>query len=212
MEQLVTIPSGDVTLEGALTLTGETAPVAIVCHPHPHYGGSMYNNVVEALRDELSARGFSVLRFNFQGVGKSGGASLGGIDDSRDVTAAAAFLTQHEITAGRPLIMAGYSYGAWVGIRHAIDDRDILAWAAVSPPVSFFDFSYLTDPGVPVFFVSGDRDDFCDLSSLKRLVEGLPNRGRIEVVPGADHFYMGYEGRMAGVVGEFFTEMFPDEG
>jgi len=96
-----------------------------------------------------------------------------------------------------------------VGIRHATDDRDIVAWAAVSPPVSFFDFSYLADPGVPVCFVSGDRDDFCDLASLRLLVEGIPEKKRLEVIPGADHFYMGYEGQMARAVGKFFTETFP---
>ncbi|MBN1880926.1 MAG: alpha/beta fold hydrolase [Deltaproteobacteria bacterium] len=209
MEQFVSIPSGDVTLEGALTITGNAAPVVIACHPHPHYGGSMYNNVVEALRDELSSRGFSVLRFNFRGIGKSGGASIGGLDDYRDVSAAARFLKHHESTKGRPLLMAGYSYGAWVGIRHALDDRDILAWAAVSPPVSMFDFSYLTDPGVPVCFVSGDRDDFCDLESLRNMFEELLGQKRLEVVPGADHFYMGYEGQMARLVGQFFSDMFP---
>jgi len=209
MEQFVTIPSGDVMLEGALTITGDSAPVVIACHPHPHYGGSMYNNVVEALRDELSSRGFPVLRFNFRGVGKSGGASVGGLDDYRDVSAAAKFLKRHESTKDSPLLMAGYSYGAWVGIRHALDDRDIIAWAAVSPPVSMFDFSYLTDPGVPVCFVSGDRDDFCDLTSLRRLVEELPGQKRLEVVPGADHFYMGYEREMAELVGSFFSNMFP---
>ena len=209
MEQLVTIPSGDVTLEGALTLTGSSTPVVITCHPHPHYGGSMYNNVVEALRDELSSRGFSILRFNFRGVGNSGGTSIGDLDDYRDVSAAAKFLKQHESTKNRPLLMAGYSYGAWVGIRHALDDWDILAWAAVSPPVSFFDFSYLTDPGVPVYFISGDRDDFCDLESLRHLVEGLPGQKRLEVVPGADHFYVGYEQEMAQSVGQFFSDMFP---
>jgi len=209
MEQFVTIPSGDVTLEGALTTIGDSKPVVIACHPHPHYGGSMHNNVVEALRDELSSRGFSVLRFNFRGVGKSGGTSIGGLDDYRDVSAAAKFLKHHESTMSRPLLMAGYSYGAWVGIRHALDDRDIMAWAAISPPVSFFDFSHLTDPGVPVCFVSGDRDDFCDLGSLRRLVEGLPGQKRLDVVPGADHFYMGYEGQMAELVGTFFSDMFP---
>jgi len=203
-EEKITIPSGEVTLTGGLTRApGESSesPMVIICHPHPHYGGSMHNNVVEGVLIDVINRGFSTLRFNLRGVGGSGGSSAGTLDDGRDVGAAVDFVS--EMGGFNPIYLVGYSYGAWVGLHHAISDDRISAWAAVSPPVSMFDFSYLEGAKVPKFFVAGDRDNFLDLDVLKKLVEKLDEPKELVVIRGADHFYGGFEIEVGELVGDF---------
>lgn len=203
-EEMITIPSGEVTLTGGLTRAAggaDTTPVVIICHPHPHYGGSMYNNVVDGVLADVVAKGFSALRFNFRGIGGSGGRSTGTLEDGRDVGAAVDFVSK--LGGFDPIYLVGYSYGAWVGLHHAMSDSRISAWAAVSPPVSMFDFSYLEEAKVPKLFVAGDRDDFLNIDDLKRLVERLDEPKELVVIPGADHFYGGYEGEVGGLVGGF---------
>jgi uncharacterized protein len=203
-EEMITFPSGDVTLTGGLTrsagVSGAT-PLVIICHPHPQYGGSMYNNVVEGVMADIIPRGFSTLRFNFRGIGGSGGLSTGTLEDGRDVGAAVDFVSS--LKDFTPIYLVGYSYGAWVGLYHAMSDERISAWAAVSPPVSMFDFSYLASTPVPKFFVAGDRDDFLNLGDLKSLVEKLDDPKELVVIPGADHFYGGYEAEVGSLVGGF---------
>ncbi len=207
-EEMITFPSGDVMLTGGLTRSAGvsgTAPTVIICHPHPQYGGSMYNNVVEGVMADIIPKGFSTLRFNFRGIGGSGGSSTGTLEDGRDVGAAVDYVSSLKDFV--PIYLVGYSYGAWVGLYHAMSDSRIAAWAAVSPPVSMFDFSYLEDVKVPKFFVAGDRDDFLNLDDLKKLVEKVDDPKELVVIPGADHFYGGYEAQMGSLVGGFLGNL-----
>ena len=147
-ESRITFPCGDLTLEGLLTLTeGEAAGAAVVCHPHPLYGGSMYNNVVEAVLDALWQRQFATLRFNFRGVGDSEGEYGGGQGELDDARAAVAFLAGK--AAVRSVMLAGYSFGASVSLRAGLTDPGVNRLVLVALPVASMTsiaMPYLTRP------------------------------------------------------------------
>jgi hypothetical protein len=202
----VTFPSGDVTIEGRLSVTTPEASAVIICHPHPAYGGSMENNVVYAVRDAVTGLGLTALIFNFRGVGRSGGSSTGELTDARDVGAAVDFLATKPDLKPKSIYLVGYSYGAWVGIFHAVSDARVAAWVGISPPTVMFDFSYLTTSPVPKLIVCGDADDFVAMDELERIYDRLPEPKRFTTIHGADHFYWGQEIALAGEVEEFLKE------
>ena len=118
-EERVTFKSGDLTLEGMIASPDSARPhrAAVVCHPHPFYGGSMYNNVVDAVLEALHARGFATLRFNFRGVGQSEGEFDNGKGEADDAIAAIRFLTAQKGVRADSAVLAGYSFGAMTAVR-----------------------------------------------------------------------------------------------
>ena len=205
-ETPVTFPSGDVTIEGRLTVPKPGAPAVVICHPHPSYGGSMDNNVVYAVRDAVAGLGLTALVFNFRGVGASGGASTGELIDARDVGAAVDFVANHPDIKPPAVYLVGYSYGAWVGLFHALADARIGAWAAISPPTGMFDFSYLVASPVPKLIVCGDSDYFVAMDELQGIYNRLTEPKRFVTVKGADHFYWGQESVIKDEIVDFFTK------
>jgi alpha/beta superfamily hydrolase len=107
------------------------------------------------------------------------------------------------------IYLVGYSYGAWVGLFHAVGDGRIGAWAAVSPPTGMLDFSYLVDSAVPKLFVTGDSDYFVAMDELKRVYDRLPGPKRLVTIRGADHFYWGMERALAAEVEAFLRGLPP---
>ncbi len=197
-ESRITFPCGDLKLEGLLTLPEGYAPgAAAVCHPHPMYGGSMYNNVVEAILESLWRRRFATLRFNFRGVGDSEGEYDGGEGELDDVREAVAFLAGK--AAVKSVMLAGYSFGASVSLRAGLTDPAVDRLVLVALPVAV-----MTDPGnstsKPVLLVSGDRDSYSPVEPLRTLVSKLGTRARLEILPGADHFFGGYETRLSALI------------
>ena len=153
----VRFPSGDLTLVGALHRPqGLGLPGIAVCHPHPLFGGDMENNVVVALCRALAGDGMVALRFNFRGVGESGGSYGGGFEEAQDARAALDFLAGLSEVDGDRLGLAGYSFGALVALSAA--EERVHALAAVSPPVGGLDPTSFRW-GIPTLLVSGDRDD-----------------------------------------------------
>ena len=198
-ESRVIFPCGDLKLEGLLTLPEREAPgAAVVCHPHPMYGGSMYNNVVEAVLEALWRRQFATLRFNFRGVGDSEGEYDGGEGELDDVREAVAFLAGK---AGvKSALLAGYSFGASVSLRAGLTDPAVDRLVLVALPVAM-----MTGPSdstsKPFLLVSGDRDSYSPLEPLRTLAGKLGSRARLEVLAGADHFFGGYEARLSALIG-----------
>jgi uncharacterized protein len=198
-ESRITFPCGDLKLEGLLTLPEGGAPgAAVVCHPHPMYGGSMYNNVVEAVLEALWRRQFATLRFNFRGVGDSEGEYDGGEGELDDVRAAVAFLAGK---AGvKSVVLAGYSFGASVSLRAGLTDPAVDHLVLVALPVAG-----VTGPSdstsKPVLLVSGDRDSYSPVEPLRTLAGKLGSRARLEILAGADHFFGGYEARLSALIG-----------
>jgi uncharacterized protein len=161
---------------------------AVVCHPHPEYGGDMENAVVVAVARALARVGIPALRFDF-------GSFSGGSAEVADARAALAAL-RDEVPAGAPLALVGYSFGAWVALRAAHEGADVAHVVAVAPPLAFLDWAFLAALRVPVAFVVGDADEFCDGARLRRVPEAI----RVRVLAGADHFLVGREADVAAAV------------
>jgi alpha/beta superfamily hydrolase len=202
------IPSGEITLEGLLHLPeGAGAfPGVVICHPHPQMGGDMYNNVVGALVRAAVDSGFAALRFNFRGVGESGGTYDNGKGEQDDARAAlAAIREQPEVDASR-IVLAGYSFGAMIAFRVAAGREDLAGVIAVSNP---------TQRGpkvearfaVPALFATGDRDEYSDGELLREYREQLGDDVTVEVFPGVDHFWWGSDDRLIEVVSAFLRRL-----
>ncbi|MBI1987322.1 MAG: alpha/beta hydrolase [Nitrospinae bacterium] len=204
-EQRLSFPAGPLQLEGRLALPEEpnTAKAAVICHPHPQYGGDMHNHVVTAVAQELVRRGIAALRFNFRGVGTSQGSYGQGIEEPEDVRSAIEFLAQTEFGSQGEIYLVGYSFGALVGLRVAVEEERIRGWAGIAPPVDYYDLSFLKGDPKPKLLICGDHDAFCQVSSLERLFAGLKEPKSMAVIPGADHFFVGREAAVAQRVGEF---------
>jgi alpha/beta superfamily hydrolase len=200
-EQPVTFASDGLELEGLLALADSAdAPAAVVCHPHPLYGGSMHNNVVDAILEALQALGCATLRFNFRGVGRSGGGHDGGPGEAADALAALRFLRAQPGVRADGSILAGYSFGAMVALRAGLAAREVAQVVAVALPVGMADFSSLAPAPKPVLLVSGDSDSYSPVSKLAKLKTGLGASARLDVIKGADHFFGGYEPELAAAV------------
>lgn len=200
---------GELVLEGVLHLppgSGGPVPGAVVCHPHPLYGGTMDNSVVLAVAAELAGRGFAVLRFNFRGVGGSGGEHGAGVAEAADVGAALDLLaTRPEVDPAR-LGVAGYSFGAAVGLRTACADSRVRALALVAPPLAAFPMEEASRCRVPKLAVAGTRDVFCPVPLLEAWFAATSEPKRRVEIRGADHFFSGREGEAGEAAAAFLGE------
>jgi hypothetical protein len=167
---------------------------AMVCHPHPQFGGTMHNKVVYQAAKTLHRAGLPVLRFNFRGVGLSKGTHDEGRGEQDDVRAALDFLAEQ--FPGVPLLIAGFSFGAWVGLRVGCQERRVTMLVGLGVPVGTVDVSYLSTCAKSKLFVSGDHDQYAPKEKLKAILEDLPARAKkrteLTLISGADHFFTGY--------------------
>ncbi len=206
-ERSVRIPSGGIELEGRLFVPPGPgpAPGAVLCHPHPLYGGNQENNVVRAVARALQQQGWATLRFNFRGVGASGGSHGGGGGEQEDVAAALEALVAAEgVDAGR-IALVGYSFGAWAATEAAAAVGRARALVAVAPPLAMYPMEGLARCRRPRLVVVGDRDGYCPLEALERWVSRAEGPLSRVVIPGADHFFLGREGPLAEAVARFLN-------
>jgi len=168
---------------------GKPSRAAVVCHPHPLFSGTMHNKVVYHAAKSLDALGFPVVRFNFRGTGRSEGKHDRGEGERGDVRAALDFLTAEFPNV--PLLVAGFSFGCWVGLRAGCEDTRVTSLIALGAPVNNSDFSYLTRCAKPKLFVHGANDIYGAVEKVKSLVASLPGENRLVVVENADHFFVG---------------------
>jgi uncharacterized protein len=165
---------------------------ALVCHPHPLYGGTMHNKVVFHAMKALHAFGFPVLRFNFRGTGLSQGAHDEGRGERDDVRTALAWLKS---SFALPVIFAGFSFGAAVGTRVACGDGDVRGIISLGTPVAAegrtYNFDFLKDCPKPKLFLSGDHDEFGPHAELERIVANAAEPKELVFVPG-DHYFAGH--------------------
>jgi alpha/beta superfamily hydrolase len=204
----VEFPCHDITLEGVFALPEGNGPfgLVVVCHPHPLYGGNMYNNVVHAICQKLAERGLAWLKFNFRGVGKSGGHFGGGAGEKEDARAAISFAEKQTKIDMAKIGICGYSFGSTVAFAVAVEDRRVQAVAGISPFVQPADL--LDHYAKPKLFISGANDEFIDPQSLEQLSLKLPEPKELVIYPGVDHFWGGYEEPMAEKVSQFFKNQF----
>lgn len=181
-------------LEALLNLGIENAThAALVCHPHPLYGGTLHNKVVFHAMKALHSFGFPVLRFNFRGTGLSEGEHDHGQGEVEDVRTALDWL---DAQFHLPLIFAGFSFGAAVGLRAACPDSRVKAAIGLGLPVTPIDdrtynYDFLKDCAKPKLFVSGTRDQFGPRKQLEALVAELAPPRELAMIEAADHFFEG---------------------
>jgi uncharacterized protein len=185
-------PSG--RLEALLNMGANDAThAALVCHPHPLFGGTLHNKVVFHTMKALNSFGFPVLRFNFRGTGLSQGEHHHGIGEQDDVRAALDWLDRE---FHLPMIFAGFSFGAAVGLSPACADARVQSAIGVGIPVApidnrNYDFSFLAECRKPKLFVSGARDQFGPRPALESLINSIPEPRKLVIIEGADHFFEG---------------------
>lgn len=185
----VRIPANGVVLEGAYAKNPDTEHAVVICHPHPLYGGDMDNAVVMAAETAFLAKGFSVLRLNFRGCGKSTGSFCGTSGEREDLAAALSWLAkQHDCVS-----VCGYSFGAWVAAlaRPAVDRMVLIA-----PPVDFLAFP--KDLHLPALtqVVAAGRDTFGRAEEIRHMVPQWNKSARFDLFSDTDHFFSGALSRL----------------
>lgn len=170
------------------------APIAIVLHPHPQFGGTMNNQIVYNLFYMFAERGFSVLRFNSRGVGRSQGLFDHGIGELSDAAAALDWL-QSLNRKSRGCWIGGFSFGAWIGMQLLMRRPEVEGFISVSPPENLYDFSFLAPCPSSGLIIHGDKDRVAPPQSVQKLVDKLKTQKGItieqQIVDGANHFYEG---------------------
>lgn len=181
-------------LEALLNSGAENAThAAVVCHPHPMFGGTMHNKVVFHAMKALNSFGLPVLRFNFRGTELSQGEHDHGVGETDDVRTALEWLDRE---FRLPLIFAGFSFGAAIGLRAACPDDRVKAVIGLGVPLNpvderSYELSFLQSCHKPKLFVSGSRDQFATRARLEALVNSLPDPKKLVIIESADHFFEG---------------------
>ena len=190
------------------------APIAIVLHPHPLHGGNMNNRVVFIMFNNFVERGFSVLRFNFRGVGRSQGAFDNGVGELSD--AAYAFDWMQQFNSNSPFCwIGGYSFGALVSMQLMMRRPEIEGFVSISPPAGTEDFSFLAPCPSSGLIIHGDKDTHVPLDAVKKLAQKLDGQKNISVnlsiVKGADHFYKDNMDNLSKEVASYLDNSLPPD-
>jgi uncharacterized protein len=181
---------------------------AVVCHPHPLFGGTMHNKVVYQAAKTLHRRGVPVLRFNFRGAGISEGQHDKGRGERQDVRAALDYLAKE--FPGLRILLAGFSFGAWVGLQVGCADERVTDVIGLGIPVDSSDLTYLRDCAKPKLFVQGANDQFGSRTNVEKLYSELAEPKKLVFVENADHFFTGHLSEMAGAIDQWLDGTFPE--
>ena len=184
---------------------------ALVLHPHPLHGGTMHNKVVFRAARALNDAGAVALRFNFRGVGQTTGTHDHARGEQADAHLALDYLVERY--PDLPLLVAGFSFGARVGLEVGVRDERARALIGIGTPVSIsergYDFSFLKECRKPILFVHGDQDEFGDIGKLQTLAAGIPPeaRARVQVIKNAGHFFEGHIDEMSAAIKSWAEEI-----
>lgn len=207
--EILSIPGPAGPLEAIVEDPGGEPPAfAVVCHPHPLYQGTMRNKVVHTVARAVHRLGAPAVRFNFRGVGASGGAWDEGRGETDDALAVVEWGLQR--WPSRPLWLAGFSFGAFVALRAASAARPA-ALVTVAPPVQRFPVGESPDPACPWLVVQGEADELVDYREVVAWAEARPAAPRIALLPGTSHFFHGRLGDLQDVVREFLGPLLEQE-
>ncbi len=190
------------------------APVILFLAPHPEHGGTMNNKVVYTMFHTFANLGFSCLRFNFRGVGKSQGVFSGGDGELSDAACALDWLqTQHE--GAREVWIAGFSFGAWIAMQLLMRRPEITNFVAVAPPANMFDFSFLAPCPTGGLLIQGEADEIVPVDETDRLFDKISIQRGIKVeynrLKGIDHFFKGKEELLAKCINDYITDQQNEE-
>src|SRR5579863_1134355 len=198
-------------LEATLWTASAVEPnfVAVVCHPHPLYGGTMHSKVVFQAAKALHQRGAAVLRFNFRGVERSEGVHDRGIGEQADVGAALDYLSAE--FPGKPIILAGFSFGSWVGLQVGCEDARVNRLIGLGLPVDNpnVDLSYLRSCAKPKLVIQGGQDQFGSRANVEALFATVQKPKQLVIVEGADHFFTGHLDAVGVAINDWLDRSLP---
>jgi len=205
-ELLLPSPAGE--LEALLTLPfsqSKYPAVAVICHPHPLYGGTMHSKVVVTVSHAFLELGIPSLRFNFRGVGRSSGKYDNGIGEQEDVMAAMDYMAER----GERIIIAGHSFGAWVGMKAGCGDARAGLVIGIGTPVGFVDMAFLGHCLKPRRFIHGTLDELIPIEKVEKLCSTLPEPKKFIKIEEADHFFTGKLDELEDAVQSLTKEYLP---
>jgi uncharacterized protein len=185
--ELIASPTG--RLEALLSDSPGDRRAIVLCHPHPQYGGSMHDGVLDTVEGAARRHGFTTVRFNFRGVGASSGRYDNGVGEVDDLLAVVDWTRARN--GAKPLWIGGYSFGSNVAWRALDRCGEVEGVVLVAPPVAMMDFSARPRRMPNLTIVAGERDDFVDASDLDRWARDAAPSARVVKLPGADHFFSG---------------------
>lgn len=185
-----------------------SAPVALVLHPHPQFGGNMNHRIVYETFYTFHKRGFSVLRFNFRGVGRSQGMFDNGVGELSDAAAALDWLQQTNPNAPYCWI-AGFSFGAWISMQLLMRRPEIAGFISIAPPANMYDFSFLAPCPSSGLLIHGTADRVVPENDVDKLSEKLAAQKGIIVdhvkIPGANHFFENKLDDLLGAIDDYIV-------
>jgi len=185
---------------------GPNAPVALILHPHPQFGGTMNNQVVYHLYYAFQKRGFSVLRFNFRGVGRSEGLFDNGPGELADAATALDWLQAYNADA-QTCWIAGVSFGAWIAMQLLMRRPEIEGFVSVAPPANLYDFTFLAPCPASGILIAGENDEVATPVAIQKLVDKLRTQRHITIhhdtIPKANHFFEHEMGELMGSVDKY---------
>lgn len=200
----VIFPGPEGRLQGRYQPSGKPRPpVAIVLHPHPNAGGTMNNAITLALYQMFVKRGFATLRFNFRGVGRSEGTFDNGVGELSDAAAALDWLQAINPESSGTWV-AGYSFGAWIGMQLLMRRPEVRGFISIAPPANLYDFGFLAPCPSSGIIVQGTADEVVTEPAVQKLVDKLKTQKHItidyEKIAGANHFFANEMDEMMGTV------------
>ena len=189
-------------------------PIALVLHPHPLHGGTMNNKVTYALYQTFLKRGFSVLRFNFRGVGRSQGQFDSGIGEMSDAAAALDWMQTHNPNA-KTCWIGGFSFGAWIAMQLMMRRPEIGGFISLAPPAYAYDFTFLAPCPASGQIIHGDKDEVVPKDAVDKLAQKLSSQKNIvidyDVIAGADHFFSNKMDTLNKLVGDYLDKSFSEK-
>lgn len=202
-------------IEGRYHQSGEKqAPIALILHPHPQFGGTMNNPIVHGLHYKFMDRGFSVLRFNFRSVGRSQGMFENGAGELADAAAALDWLQSHN-KEPRTCWIAGVSFGAWISMQLLMRRPEIAGFISVAPLAKHYDFSFLAPCPASGLFVTGGADQVTPKESSDALVTKLQSQKGIEIthheMPDANHFFTDRVEELTAIAGDYLDHRLAED-
>ena len=197
-------------LEALLNVgAADATHAALICHPHPLFGGTMHNKVVYNAMKSLSKFGFHALRFNFRGTGLSAGQHDEGRGERDDVRAAIDFLANE---FRLPIIFCGFSFGAATGLKATCGDSRIVGQISLGTPVSvegrLYEYQFLSRCTAPKLFISGSQDQYSPEAALRTAFANAAEPKKLVIVPEADHFFVGKLNLMQASLEDWVAEKF----
>ena len=213
IQQDIMFPSGELAIEGTLHLPDEEGrfPGVVICHPHPRYGGDMYNVIVASLAQSLCNMGIAALRFNFRGVDMSEGSFDGGVGEIQDAVEAMSFLSLSDNVDASRIGIAGYSFGAAVALAAASRSNVPQAMVSIACPSRVFNEMSAQELLLPKMLILGEHDHDFPAQQFRFMARRYTDPKAIEIIRGADHFFGGHVSEVTRLATGFFEQWLGEE-